>query len=150
MADRIRCLECGAEPFTDGAKMACKGCYSRQQAEIERLTAELASVTADRDERAVQKGELLKEIERLKEERNALDTVQADARKALGDARCKLLDVTNKANAEIKKLMDAYESQCVDTQQAREAARRFALTIWGEPNCYPTVWVKEYPWLEDD
>jgi chromosome segregation ATPase len=73
-------------------------------AEIERLREELASVTADRDERAVQKGEMFDEIERLRREgpedftadlavqlalaKHEIERLRAELREAAHEAEC--------------------------------------------------------------
>ena len=51
---------------------------------------------------------------------------------------------------EVKALAEVMQEKAEGEREAREAAIRFALTIWGEPNCFPTVWLKEYPWLEEE
>ena len=43
MTDRIRCYNCGAESYADGATLYCAGCWHRLQAEVARLREALAA-----------------------------------------------------------------------------------------------------------
>ena len=129
----------GAKFFTIHANDAGTDAYDNGY--VEWMEAELASVRADRDERAVQKGELLAEIERLREElRNdeeEADEVITQLKSALGTLACydlvqeqgglndcdRAIRVMDKQRAEIERLR-------VETERLTSLLRSVIIGDW--------------------
>jgi len=86
---------------------------AEQADEIERLQGEVASVTADRDERAVQKGELLDEIERLQAAIEAWYGIKADR-----DMWIKKADTFERRVVELQAELAVYQPELTTDERA--------------------------------